>query len=119
MAGQGVRIYLGYPAGCEVSDADSRKVFGDGYQAAGGAHREILQRLYDKVKNTQGVLPNCGRTPYFYLQQYNFTQTKRPEVRKNRDFRSFFVQNRKQQKSLSLGRGVELVEAERGDDYQA
>lgn len=51
MAGQGVRIYLGYPAGCEASDADSRKAFGDGYQAAGGAHREILQRLYDKVKN--------------------------------------------------------------------
>ena len=56
---------------------------------------------------------------YSILIQYNFTQTKRPEVRKNRDFRSFFVQNRKQQKSLSLGRGAELVEAERGDDYQA
>lgn len=50
MAGQGVRIYLGYPTGCEASDADSRKAFGDGYQAAGGAHRGILQRLYDKVK---------------------------------------------------------------------
>lgn len=93
MAGQGVRIYLGYPAGCEASDADSRKAFGDGYQAAGGAHRGILQRLYDKVKNTQGVLPNCGRTPYFYLTQYIFTQTKRPVVRKNTDVRSFFVQN--------------------------
>lgn len=65
MAGQGVRIYLGYPAGCEASDADSRKAFGDGYQAAVGAHRGILQRLYDKVKNTKGVLPNCGRTPLF------------------------------------------------------
>ena len=31
---------------------------------------------------------------YSILIQYNFTQTKRPEVRKNRDFRSFFVQNR-------------------------
>ena len=27
---------------------------------------------------------------YSILIQYNFTQTKRPEVRKNRDFRSFF-----------------------------
>ena len=26
---------------------------------------------------------------YSILIQYNFTQTKRPEVRKNRDFRSF------------------------------
>ena len=41
-------------------------------------------------------------------------QTKRPEVLKNTDFKSFLVQNRKQQKSLSLGRGAELVEAERG-----
>ena len=40
--------------------------------------------------NIQGVLPNYGRTPYFYLIQYNFTQTKRPDVRKNTDFRSFF-----------------------------
>lgn len=31
MAGQGVRIYLGYPAGCEASDADSRKAFGNRY----------------------------------------------------------------------------------------
>ena len=93
MAGQGVRIYLGYPAGCEVYDADSRKVFGDGYQAAGGAHRGILQRLYDKVKNTQGVLPNCGRTPYFYLAQYIFTQTKRPEVWSKSGLQVFFVQN--------------------------
>lgn len=27
---------------------------------------------------------------YSILIQYNFTQTKRPKVRKNRDFRSFF-----------------------------
>ena len=27
---------------------------------------------------------------YSILIQYNFTQTKRPEVRKNMDFRSFF-----------------------------
>ena len=37
------------------------------------------------------VLPNCGRTPYFYLTQYIFTQTKRPEVRKSTYVRSFFV----------------------------
>lgn len=30
---------------------------------------------------------------YSILIQYNFTQTKRPEVRKNTGFRSFFVQN--------------------------
>ena len=67
--GQGVRTYSWHPAGCEVADADCRKAFGDGYQEAGGTHREVLQRVYDKVK-TKGVLPDCGRTPYFPSVNY-------------------------------------------------
>ena len=49
-----------------------------------------IRNLCTYTQNTKGVLPNCGKTPYFYLIQYIFTQTKRPEVRKNTDFRSFF-----------------------------
>lgn len=49
--------------------------------------RDII--LAPTPKTPKGVLPDCGRTPYFYLKQYNFTQTKRPVVRKNTDFRSF------------------------------
>lgn len=53
MAGQGVRIYLGYPAGCEASDADSRKAFGNRYSTTGRNHRGALPRLYDIVNNSR------------------------------------------------------------------
>ena len=52
--------------------------------------KAVLHNHTHPLQTTKGVLPNCGRTPYFHLTQYNFTQTKRPEVRKNTDSRSFF-----------------------------
>lgn len=46
-------------AGCEASDADSRKELGDGYQAAGETHRGALKRVYDKVKTLKAFYPTA------------------------------------------------------------
>ena len=58
---------------------------------------------------------------YSILIQYNFTQTKRPEVRKNRDFRSFFRTIPQATKKPLLGERCHCVAmTERGDDqYKA
>ena len=79
--------------------------------------KAVLHNHTHPLQTTKGVLPNCGRMPYFYLIQYIFTQTKRPEVRKNTDFRSFFYKTASGKKaspwgevpSLSRRRGVMTI----------
>ena len=45
----------------------------------------VSERSLRRIERGQVQAVSCS-----ILIQYNFTQTKRPEVRKNRDFRSFF-----------------------------
>lgn len=50
----------------------------------------VSERSLRRIERGQVKVVSCS-----ILIQYNFTQTKRPVVRKNRDFRSFFVLYRK------------------------